>query len=94
MTELHSRPSFAPDLRVSAHNDGAVILDIREGQVFSTNKVGARILALIGENACLNEIVDRITTEFEAPRERVEADLGGFIDSLVGRGLVRCSPSV
>lgn len=88
MTNFDSRLSLAPDLRVSTHSDGAVILDIREGQVFSTNKVGARILAFIGESTTLKEIADRITTEFGAPQERVQTDLSDFVDSLIRRGLV------
>jgi hypothetical protein len=89
MIDFDSRPSLAPDLRVSTHSDGAVILDIREGQVFSTNKVGARILAFVAENTTLKEIADRIAAEFDTPQDRVRTDLSTFIDSLRGRGLVR-----
>jgi hypothetical protein len=90
MADFDSRPSLAPELRVSAHSEGAVILDIRGGHIFSTNEVGARILAFISENATLREIADRITAEFGAPYDRVDTDLSNFVENLIGRGLVRC----
>ena len=89
MNTINARPVLAPGLRVSVHDEGAVILDIDGGQLYSTNKVGARILALLEEKTCLTDIADRIKAEFDAPLERVRADLDRFVESLNGRGLLR-----
>jgi hypothetical protein len=89
MNTIDVRLVLAPGLRVSAHDEGAVILDIDGGQLYSTNKVGARIIALLGEKANLHDIADRIRSEFDAPPDRVRADLDRFVESLGSRGLLR-----
>ena len=89
MNTINARLVLAPGLRVSAHDDGAVILDINGGQLYSTNKVGARIIALLEAKTNLHDIADRIKTEFDAPRDRVWADLERFVGSLKTRGLLR-----
>jgi hypothetical protein len=89
MNTIHASPILAPGLRVSVHDEGAVILDIDGGQLYSTNKVGARILALLEEKTNLSDIADRIKAEFDVPMERVRADLDCFVESLKARGLLR-----
>jgi hypothetical protein len=89
MNTIDARPVLAPGLRVSVHDEGAVILDINGGQLYSTNKVGARILALLEEKTNLNDIADRIRSEFGAPLELVRVDLDRFVESLRARGLLR-----
>jgi hypothetical protein len=88
MNTVNLRPALAPGLRVSVHLEGAVILDIDGGQLYSTNKVGARILSLLEAKTNLTDIAERIKTEFEAPIEQVSADLDRFVESLRGRGLL------
>jgi Coenzyme PQQ synthesis protein D (PqqD) len=88
MNPINARPVLAPGLRVSVHEEGAVILDIDGGQLYSTNKVGARILSLLEQKTNLSDIADRVKTEFDAPLERVRADLDRFVESLNGRGLL------
>ena len=77
------------ELRISEHGDGAVILDVRRGEVFSANAVGARILIFIQENKNLDQIADQISNEFQAPRELVGADVQRFVDSLRRSGLLQ-----
>jgi hypothetical protein len=89
MNTIDAGPVLAPGLRVSAHDDGAVILDIDGGQLYSTNRVGARILALLEEKTHLLDIADRIKSEFDAPLDLVRADLDRFVESLGSRGLLR-----
>ena len=89
MNTIDARLALAPGLRVSAHDEGAVILDIDGGQLYSTNKVGARIIALLEAKTNLHDIADRIKTEFDAPLERVRADLDCFVGSLKAGGLLR-----
>jgi Coenzyme PQQ synthesis protein D (PqqD) len=89
MNTIDARLVLAPGLRVSAHDEGAVILDIDGGQLYSTNKVGARIIALLGEKVNLHDIAGRIRSEFDAPPDRARADLDRFVESLGSRGLLR-----
>jgi hypothetical protein len=89
MNMIDARAVLAPGLRVSTHDEGAVILDIDGGQLYSTNKVGARILGLLEAKMPLHAIADQIRAEFDAPLERVRADLDRFVESLGSRGLLR-----
>jgi hypothetical protein len=89
MNTIDARPVLAPGLRISVHDEGAVILDIDGGQLYSTNRIGARILELLEEKTNLSDIADRIKAEFDAPMERVRADLDRFVESLRARGLLR-----
>src|ERR1035437_2435244 len=45
----------------SIHNqDGAIVLDVRQGQMFNLNLVGSRILELLKRGSTESEIVDEI----------------------------------
>ena len=67
----------------STHNeDGAIVLDIRQGQMFSLNFVGSRILELLRSESTAPSIVDRIVSEFGIGREEAESDFDEFILAL------------
>jgi hypothetical protein len=87
-TSLHASLVLAAGIRVSTHQDGAVILDINGGQVYSTNRVGAEILSLIEKGADFDTIAECIGKDFDAPIERIRVDLRNFLDSLRFRDLV------
>lgn len=73
----------------SIHNrDGAVVLDIRHGQMFRLNFVGSRILELLKHDFTENQIVDELSREFGADRETVTADLRAFLAHLENDQLV------
>ena len=45
----------------SSHNpDGAIVLDVQQGQMFNLNFVGSRILELLKSGSTESEIVDEI----------------------------------
>ena len=67
----------------STHNlDGAVVLDIHQGQMFRLNLVGSRILELLRRGDSETRIGDEISREFGADREMVAADLRKFLAHL------------
>lgn len=67
----------------STHNqDGAVLLDIRHGQMFRLNLVGSRMLELLKQRHSEAQIVREISLEFTVDREIVEADLHEFLTHL------------
>ena len=74
----------------STHNqDGAIVLDIRQGQMFNLNFVGSRILELLKNGADESAIVDQISQEFDVSRDIAEQDVREFIDALKEHELVR-----
>lgn len=67
----------------STHNqDGAVVLDIRQGEMFNLNPVGSRILELLKSGSPEASVIDQISREFETDRRVVERDVQEFIASL------------
>lgn len=75
-------------VRSTHGQDGAVVLDIRQGQMFNLNFVGSRILALLKEGSAQAEIVDEIVREFGVSRDRAEHDVQQFLETLKTNHLV------
>ena len=67
----------------STHNqDGAIVLDVRQGQMFNVNFVGSRILELLKNGSTESAITDQISREFGVGRELAESDARQFIQAL------------
>jgi len=67
----------------STHNrDGAILLDIRQGQMFNLNLVGSRILELLKNGSTESAIIDQISCEFGVGREPAESDVQEFLQNL------------
>jgi Coenzyme PQQ synthesis protein D (PqqD) len=67
----------------STHNqDGAIVLDLRQGQMFNLNFVGSRILELLKSGSTESAIVDGISREFGVRRELAENDVREFLQNL------------
>ena len=69
-------------IRSTHGEDGAIVLDIRQGQMFNLNRVGSRILALLETGTTQSAIVDEISQKFEVRRDIAESDVREFIGSL------------
>lgn len=88
-SSVANNPTLSSQLRISCHDDGAVILDIEGGRMFSANNVGARILVLLEQQKGVEEIVQHVSSEFSEPPDRVHSDVLGFIESLRDSRLIR-----
>jgi hypothetical protein len=67
----------------STHNqDGAIVLDVRQGQMFNLNFVGSRILELLKSGSAESAIVDEISREFGISRDLAENDVREFLRTL------------
>jgi hypothetical protein len=69
-------------IRSTHGQDGAIVLDIRQGQMFNLNFVGSRILELLETGATESAIVDEISQKFEVSRDIAESDVREFMESL------------
>jgi hypothetical protein len=78
-----------PDTVRSTHNqDGAIVLDVRHGQMFNVNFVGSRIFELLKSGSTQSGIVDEISREFGVSRDLAENDVQEFLQTLKGFHLV------
>lgn len=75
-------------LRSTHGQDGAIVLDVRQGQMFNVNFVGSRILELLKSGASESQILDVISREFDVSRDIAESDLREFIETLTKHRLV------
>ena len=78
---------MSPNLRCAQSHDGAVVLDIDGGRMFSLNPVAARIFALVGEGLDETGIVRTLRSESGCGDGSVEADIHEFLQSLQRYGL-------
>lgn len=88
--EIHLSDSFLPAPRVMARElDGeAVLLDLASGRYFGLNPTGRRIWELLGECDSLEQVLDRLEGEFEAPRSALATDLVALLEVLERERLV------
>jgi len=77
----------------STHNrDGAVVLDIRHGEMFRLNLVGSRMLELLKEGCTNAQIADAVSREFGVTHETVTKDLREFLAQLEKHHLLNPTP--
>ena len=70
------------------NQDGGIVLDIRQGQMFRLNLVGSRILSLLQAGIDEPHIVVHISREFSTSIDTVRADVREFLDALEKRELL------
>ena len=76
-------------IRSTHGQDGAVVLDIRQGQMFNLNFVGSRILKHIEGGLSQPKIVEEIVQEFGVSRDLAENDVQEFLQLLRKHQLVQ-----
>jgi len=75
-------------VRTTHNQDGAIVLDVRQGQMFNLNFVGSRILELLKNGSTESAIVDEISREFDVGRALAENDVRKFLQALKKSHLV------
>jgi hypothetical protein len=78
----------AEGVRSTYSQDGAIVLDIRQGQMFNLNFIGSRILELLQNGSVQPQIVDQLVREFSIGRDRAENDVQEFLQTLKKNWLV------
>ena len=69
-------------VRSTHGQDGAIVLDVRQGQMFNLNLVGSRILELLKSGSAESAVVDEISREFNVNRDLAESDVQEFLQDL------------
>jgi len=79
---------ISPDARVSLDPNGAVFLHARNGIIFTSNRIGARIWNCLRDGESVETIAARISQENGAPHDRVRQDTTEFIEELETQGFL------
>lgn len=80
---------ISEQIRSTHDQDGAVLLDIRQGQMFRLNPVASRMFGLLKLGYADARIADEISREFGMDRQIVEVDLSEFLRHLEAQGLLQ-----
>jgi hypothetical protein len=78
-------------VRTAANQDGAVLMDIDQGQMYSINPGGARILQQLNDGRSPEEIAETFVTDFGISREQALKDVNEFVHQLEAQQLIRSS---
>ncbi len=80
-----------PSVRSAFSKDGAVVMHIQQGLMYSSNPVGGLILELLSQGGSIEEIVDRVCRECEIPHERdmVHREVEQYMKHLQGCDILR-----
>lgn len=88
--------TVSPDVRSTQSEDGAVLLDIRQGLCFSLNVVGAKVwekLEASQTGITLSQLVSELAPQFVVPVDQLKTDLEHYLHELEAKGLVRTNDS-
>jgi hypothetical protein len=92
-SEVRPMHKVSDSIRSTHGQDGAIVLDIRQGQMFNLNLVGSRILELLECGSTEEEITNAISREFSADIETVRKDVAEFLQELKANKLVDAAPA-
>jgi len=82
-----------PERPRSVHTpDGGIVLDIKNGKIFSLNASGSRIFQLLEQGVPREQIVEDLVRHFGIPAETANADLNEFSNALKDRALLTTIP--
>jgi len=97
VSRIHRKPrgrsesveiAISPDVIASEHADGVVFLHVGKGNVFNSNRVGARIWQGLADRRPLAAVVVAIAQEFGVEPEQVERDAASFLAELGAQGFL------
>ncbi len=74
----------SPFVRVAVHAGRTILLDLGRERYYGLDEVGTRVWALLLQGVQVREMVACLGEVYEAPRERLEADVADILRYLLG----------
>ena len=68
--------------------DGAILLIIETGQLYTCNVTTARFLSALDGVRNFGEVIDLVVEDFEVSRDELQQDLSAVAEELVAEGLL------
>lgn len=93
MDENQPMHRVSNSVRSTHGQDGAIVLDIHQGQIFNLNLVGSRILEMLECGSTNEQIAGAISREFNSDIEVVRKDVAEFLEALKAHKLVDAGPA-
>ena len=91
MTNQTSDSSFtvSPEAAASIHDEGIVILHVRTGCLYTSNRIGSCIWRGIGRQMALEEIAKEISDEYRIALSKAEEHTVRFVADLERHALIQ-----
>ena len=86
--EMTAVPTQNPDTAARLIDDKVFVLNPETSELHALNEVGARIWELADGVRPVADIVATIEQEYDVSTQSAQADVAGFLDELVAKGLV------
>ncbi len=80
-------------VRKTNSQDGGIVLDVKQGQMFILNLVGSKILELLDRQYTPAQIAEDVSREFGISADVAIRDVGEFLDALEKHHLIEAHPS-
>lgn len=77
-----SAPQISPSVRATFSRDGAVVMHIQQGLMYTSNPVGGRMLELLSQGQSPEQVVETVSHECNTEQQIVRADLEKFVEQL------------
>lgn len=85
---------ITPDVLHQEMGGETVLLNLANEKYFGLDLVGTRVWQLLNETQSANDVVTRLTEEYDVPTEQLRADVARLINELVAAGLVLIGETV
>ena len=86
---LEDRAQCSGEVLVQEVGGEAVLLDLSSERYFGLDPIGTRIWQLLADAPSLQQVHATLCGEFDAPAERIQADLLALVGQLNEAGLVQ-----
>lgn len=77
-----TRVRLAPDVRSVSDEDGAVLLNLRDGRYYGVNRLGAQICAALTEGANPSDLVEDLLKTYNSNADTIRRDVEKFLGVL------------
>ncbi len=81
-------PVPSPQVHYVTTDDGTVLLDVGQGRFYGLNPTGSTVWLLLLRGHDVEQITDHLAAGFDAPPDRVRADVVTVVAQLCERGLL------
>ncbi len=79
---------LSPDIRYRTVTPEGVVVHLKRAEVMVVNELGVKILELIEKTGSLSGVIDLLSQTYDAPRDRIAADVQQFCNDMRNRGLL------
>ncbi|MFN8671394.1 MAG: lasso peptide biosynthesis PqqD family chaperone [Candidatus Sericytochromatia bacterium] len=80
--ELSSKIIKNDSLVASELDDGLVMMSLENNSYYGLNSIGKRIWELLDEKQTYNELIEKLTQEYDISKEECEKDILELLESL------------